>query len=211
MQLLLLSMGTGALQDFLARSVPEPPSGRLRLGYVTDATTPFAGLPFVEAERSQIEALGHEVEELHVAALSLEGIERALDRIDALYVAGGSTFALLAALRSTGADHAIADRVRRGLPYVGLSAGSIVVGPSIEPASLMDDPADAPELDDYTGLRLVDEAVIPHADGQLPPYSAELIERTVTTYGDSHRLVLLRDDQAILVDSHGPRIIDSAP
>ncbi len=134
----------------------------------------------------------------------------ALDEIDALYVASGSTFGLLDALRANNARQAIVDRVRAGLPYIGASAGSIVAGPSIEPASLMDDPADAPGLEDYEGLRLIPSVVIPHADGQLPPYPAELIQRTLEQFGADHELIPLRDDQALIVDAEGSRVIASA-
>lgn len=69
-------------------------------------------------------------------------------------------------------------------------------------------PADGPALTDHTGLALVDQTVVPHADGLLPPYPPELIQETLDTYRDSYALVPL-DDQALAVDGGRTRVIRS--
>lgn len=208
MRLLLLSLGVGAVPDFLSAHGPFR-AGNPRIGYVRDAARPYEGEPFVEQERERLAGLGYDLDDLTVGGLSLDRLEDALGGVDAVYVAGGSTFALLDALRTSCADRLLVEHVRAGLPYIGSSAGSIVTGPSIEPASLMDDPADAPGLTDYRGLGLLDTVVIPHADGLLPPYPPELIARTTERYGDAYPLTLVHDDQALLVDFSGARLIAS--
>lgn len=160
-------------------------------------------------ERAGIDALGYDVQELKAREMSRSDFDSALHGVDALYVAAGSTFALLDALRANGAREVIMDRVRDGMPYIGASAGSIVAGPTIEPLSLMDDPGDAPELSNYDGMKLLSSVVIPHADGLLPPYPKELIQRTLERYGADHDLIPLRDDETLLVDAGGPRVIAS--
>ena len=209
MRLLLLSLGIGSVPEFLAVVSPRS-AGPLRLAYVGDAARPFVEESFVQAEREQLSALGHDLIDTSLGDLSPAGVAAVLDTTDAVYVAGGSTFALLAAMRTSGADKVLVERVRAGLPYIGSSAGSVVAGPSIEPVSLMDDPADAPGLTDRTGLGLVDTVVIPHADGALPPYPPTLIAETVQRYQRSYPLTLLEDDQALLVDGAGSRVVPSA-
>lgn len=208
MRLLLLSWQSGALAPFLA-DASEAPDRRLTIGYVTDAQAGMAGAPFVAAERARVSALGHEVREIIARDVEPDQLDATLGGLDALYVAGGSTFALLEALKTTGNDAVIVDHVRAGLPYIGTSAGSIIAGPDIAPASLMDDPADGPLLRDTRGLALIDTTVVPHADGLLPPYPPELIDRILDTYGVDHRLQPLRDDQALLVDVRGARVVVS--
>ena len=46
-----------------------------------------------------------------------------LDGLDALYVCGGETFVLLDNLRRDGLADVLVEKVRAGLPYIGLSAG----------------------------------------------------------------------------------------
>ncbi|KAB1636161.1 Type 1 glutamine amidotransferase-like domain-containing protein [Pseudoclavibacter terrae] len=207
MKILLLSRCTGAVAPFLAESTGA--AAPLRLGYIDDAQAAFSEAPFVRAERDAVAKLGHEILGITVRNLDPAEFERVLEGLDAVYAASGSTFALLEALRVSGCDVPLVRFVRAGLPYVGSSAGSIIAGPDITPASLMDDPADAPTLTDLAGLGLVEQTVIPHADGHLPPYPPELIRRTVDTYGPDYPLVLLADDQALVATGTGARVIES--
>jgi dipeptidase E len=55
----------------------------------------------------------------------------ALNRIDAILIAGGNTYALLKRLSESGLLEVLRERIRDGLPYIGSSAGSNVVGPNI--------------------------------------------------------------------------------
>ncbi|MCG7288345.1 Type 1 glutamine amidotransferase-like domain-containing protein [Cellulomonas sp. ACRRI] len=206
--LLLLSLGHGAVPAFLADHAPA--DRPLTIGYVPDAARAAADAPWAVAERDRVTALGHAVVDVRLTGATAQQVADALDGVDALYVAGGNTFALLDALRSSGADAVVAERVRRGLPYIGSSAGSIVAGPSAEPASLMDDPAEAPGLTDRRGLGLTDAVVVPHADGKLPPYPLELIGRTLDRYGSDHELVPLCDDEALLITGPGWKVVASA-
>ncbi|WP_311258663.1 Type 1 glutamine amidotransferase-like domain-containing protein [Microbacterium sp. WCS2018Hpa-9] len=208
MKLLLLSLNPGAMRSFLD---PASSGAALRIAYVGDAQDAYADAPFVQAERRAIEVLGHELVDITVRHTTPSDFESTLDGVDAVYVAGGSTFALLESLRVTGSDEVLVRRVRDGLPYIGLSAGAIIVGPDITPASLMDDPHDGPALTDHRGLGLMGQTVIPHADGMLPHYPPALISETVATYGSTHRLLLLRDDQALLIEGDRETMVDSNP
>ena len=55
----------------------------------------------------------------------------ALAGVEAVFMGGGNTYALLMRLRRSGLLAAIRRRVRAGMPYVGASAGSNVAGPTI--------------------------------------------------------------------------------
>jgi dipeptidase E len=213
-KILLLSRNTGAILPFLTEpDGADPALDRFRIAYVDDAQQAFTGAPFVEAERAAIAALAGEVVPVTVRGTENHRFDQILAGVDAVYVASGSTFALLEALRVSGNDEVLVEHVRAGLPYIGASAGSIVAGPDVTPASLMDDPADGPALTDHTGLALVDQTVVPHADGLLPPYPPERIQETLDTYRDSYALVPLDDDQALAVDGGRTRVIrsDSIP
>ncbi|WP_129658439.1 Type 1 glutamine amidotransferase-like domain-containing protein [Rothia halotolerans] len=209
MNLLLLSLGIGAVPGFISSRLGRP-AGEVRIGYVDDAAAPHAGEWFVAAERERLAGLGYALEDITAGDYE-DAAEFAavLDGVDALYVAGGNTFALLAALRRRGCDAVVAERVRAGLPYIGSSAGSVITGLSVEPVSLMDDPDEAPDLADRTGLALVDAVLVPHADGALPPYPPELIARIAQTYGAAYPLTFLNDDQALLVEDGSSQVVIS--
>lgn len=209
MNLLLLSLGTGAVPGFIETRV-QCPAEQVRLGYLNDAAAPFLDEDFIGSERDRLAELGYLLTDITAAGYATAAeFGEAIEGLDAIYVCGGSTFALLGALRRTGAGRVLTGAVTAGLPYIGSSAGSVIAGPSIEPVSLMDDPADAPGLSDYTGLGFIDTVVIPHADGALPPYPPELIEQVRRTYAASYPLTFLSDDQALLVANSTRRIISS--
>lgn len=197
MRLLLTSFGHRMIPEFV----------RGRLAYVPDAARTLEREGFVRAERLMLEEDGVELVDLPLASTSPDRVDAVLASVDGVYVAGGETFDLLSVLRATGTDEVLARHVRAGLPYVGCSAGSIVAGPSIEPAALLDSPDIAPDLTDHRGLGLTGFTVIPHAAGNLPPYTIDVIAETVRVYGRRHRLVLLRDGEALLVDDSGTRIV----
>ncbi|NLG48351.1 Type 1 glutamine amidotransferase-like domain-containing protein [Gordonia sp. (in: high G+C Gram-positive bacteria)] len=202
--LILLSLGAGALTEHLP---PVQGERYIKIGYIDEGQRHLLDEPFTGPERERLVRFGY-----HVVNIDLRkgSVEDDLAAVDAVYLSGGDTFALMTGLRRSGADAMIAERVRAGMPYVGLSAGAVVAGPDIEPAALMDDPGMGLDLADFRGLGLTDTVVIPHADGQLPPYPSELIDRTLNEYGDRFTLLPLYDDQALIVDAAGSRVVDSA-
>jgi dipeptidase E len=54
-----------------------------------------------------------------------------LARVDAVFIGGGNTYALLRRLRQAALLEPLRERARAGLPYIGTSAGSNVAGPNI--------------------------------------------------------------------------------
>ncbi|MFT3899138.1 MAG: Type 1 glutamine amidotransferase-like domain-containing protein [Gordonia sp. (in: high G+C Gram-positive bacteria)] len=197
MRLLLTSFGHESIPDFVSGTI----------AYVPDAARRYGDAEFVQIERNELRGHGLELVDLPLASTPTAQVDEILAAVDGVYVAGGETFDLLHVLRSTGTDEILSRHVRAGLHYIGCSAGSIIAGPTIEPCSLLDDPAVAPDLVDYTGLGFTDVVVIPHAAGNLPPYPIDLYAETVRTYGGQHRLVLLRDGEALLVDDSDIRLV----
>ncbi|MFM8386376.1 MAG: dipeptidase PepE [Planctomycetia bacterium] len=107
-----------ALRDFLPASVQ-------RLCFV-----PFA-LAQHDAYVERIEQLdfagGRRLDGLHRAAEARAALEAA----QAVYVGGGNTFRLLDRLQRMGVLGLLRERVRAGMPYIGISAGTNVACPTI--------------------------------------------------------------------------------
>ena len=186
------------LASFLHPDIGDYISGRVL--YIDDAASEMRQAPFAQAE---LKAIGKAAETLVPLTLSQSkssDLQNEIASANCIYVASGEVFRLLNALRSTGADRLLTDAVNQGKLYAGSSAGAIIAGPSIEPASIMDDPKTAPQLTDYTGLNFTPHVIVPHAQGTTGPYSIEVISKTVETYGREWNLLLLRDGQALFME-----------
>lgn len=197
MELLLMSFLHSELERFTPR----------RIAYINDAARLHIGSPFTIAERNAVKDSCTEFTELSLSDTPREELVNVLSEVDGIYIASGSTFDLLHTLRATKSDQIIKDAVFNGVMYMGSSAGAIIAGPSIEPASVIDDPEEAPNLSDYQGLNLVPHVVIPHAQGTTGPYTIDIISATVQKYGTQWPLVLLRDGQALHVSDQKTEII----
>lgn len=209
MNLLLLSLGAGALPEFLAKNVGIP-AERMRLGYLNDAVLPFLDAEWAKWEDFRLTQLGYQPITITARDIgSADEFAAILDGLDAIYVAGGETFVLLDNLRRNGLAEVLIEKVRAGLPYIGLSAGAVIAGGSAEPVSTLDNPALAPDLADWSGLGLIAPSVLPHADGKVPVFGPELIAEVIATYGKTHDLLLLNDDQALLVHDDELTVVPS--
>lgn len=78
--------------------------------------------------------------------------------VEAVFMGGGNTYALLMRLRRSGLLAAIRRRVRAGMPYAGASAGANVAGPTI----LTTNDWNVVALSRFDALRLVGFNINPH-------------------------------------------------
>lgn len=130
--------------------------------------------------------------------LQSDGV-RGLDGCAAVLMSGGDPFALLAALRGSGADAWLRAAHRRGVPVAGQSAGAMVCGPSLAPARLTS-PFAAPAGLELRGLGLTDRLALPH-HGR--PGRAAAHRRAAAAYAATVPLTPLWDDEALLLDDDG--------
>ena len=70
-------------------------------------------------------------------------------------------------------DKQIKDAIEGDIPYIGSSAGSIVLGTTLKPAEVYGD-APTSEQQDFEGLGIVDGAIIPHLNKKSDAYNAWL-------------------------------------
>ena len=131
-----------------------------------------------------------------------EALAARLTGVDLVWATGGNSFLLRRAMRESGLDGILLRRLDEdSLVYGGYSAGACVAGPTLRGIELMDAPEavqPAYGLDpDWTGLGLVDMAIVPHFESDHP--EAELAAQTaahMAATGQAHRT--LRDGQVIL-------------
>jgi dipeptidase E len=119
-----------------------------------------------------------------------------LDDTDVIFISGGNTFFLLQEMRKSGFTELIPEYVKKGMTYVGSSAGSVVAGPDISLIKGLDDPKDAPELKDYAGLGLIDVLIFPHWGSAN--FQKRYMQSMNSVYGMGIKIILLTDDQYVV-------------
>ena len=164
--------------------------------FIPTASIPESYTGYVGLGREALEQLGLRVEPLDVAEASAEEIEASLSRGDLIYISGGNAFYLLQELKRKGADKLIQEEIEGGKPYIGESAGAMILAPSIEYVQLMDDTHVTSELASFAALGLISRYPLPHY--RSFPFE-EVGEKVLATYGDKLPLVPITNDQAIIV------------
>lgn len=140
-----------------------------------------------------------------LANKSSEETARMLADADIVYVCGGNSFYLLEQMNNVGFKGVLSDFLTRGGVYIGSSAGAVVACPDIGFIAPMDNPADAPTLTDYTGLRLIDCKLVPHAGHARHGAAAQAI---VSQYAqETPAIIGLNDNQALLVVGHNMTLL----
>jgi dipeptidase E len=129
-ELLLLSNSRAPGQAFLehaADAIRSVLGGRSRILFVPYASSDPAAYAGLMRKALSSLGIGVVVDSLHEA----NDPARAIRQAEAFFVGGGNSYRLLRALRLLDAGDSIRDAVRRGVPYLGASAGSNVACPSI--------------------------------------------------------------------------------
>lgn len=195
-----------ALTLELVKPLLPKPAEQLKAAFIPTAGDPYENKDFVYVERRALEKLGMEVTEIDLKATQREELAKVMQQMDVVLVAGGNTFYLLDWVRKSGFDVIVTKRISEGLVYIGSSAGSILCCPTIVGAKRFDTPEAAPELSDYTGLNLVNFAIIPHTHKEK--YKQRIEETTAELQENGLEVVYLTDDQAVVVDRDEWEVVD---
>ncbi|WP_455042739.1 Type 1 glutamine amidotransferase-like domain-containing protein [Leptotrichia buccalis] len=158
---------------------------------------------YMHLTQKAFEDFSYEVENFDVSVFSEEIAKEKLSEAKIVFISGGNTFYLLQELKRKNLITYLKERIENGLLYIGESAGSVIAAPDIEYASVIDDKTVATELDDYTGLNLVDFYIVPHFEEE--PF-VESSRNTVELYKDKLDLKLI-NKEAILVENNNFTII----
>ena len=178
MELLLLSNSTLPGEPFF--QWPKAYASNFLQGRQRVAFVPYA-VP-AEQQDAYADKVAGVMTELGVDLVSLHRETEpvaALEQVDAVAVGGGNSFLLLRTLYRTGLLKAIAGKVRKGLPYMGWSAGSNVACPTIMTTN------DMPivEPPSMRAMHLVPFQINPHfTEGTIPGHGGESREQRLAEF-----------------------------
>lgn len=125
--------------------------------------------------------------------------------LDYIYMAEGNTFQQLAFLKAEAWIPFITDAWRKGVNYIGVSAGAHIACKSIAAARDFDDAKMYP-LSDDSGLGFFDGVIIPHFREDVP-LRIGAKDKAIRLVGESNVLTL-RNTQMAVVNASGIHIID---
>ena len=172
--------------------------------FIPTATNVDEYKKYIYLTQKAFEDFGYEVENFDVSIFSENTAKEKLSEAKIVFISGGNTFYLLQELKRKNLTSYLKERIENGLLYIGESAGSVIAAPDIEYASIVDDKTLATELEDYTGLNLVDFYIVPHFEEE--PF-VESSRNTVELYKDKLDLKLINNKEAILVENNNFTII----
>jgi dipeptidase E len=194
-RLFLTSIFANVIEKFI-EILPSPPD-QLTAAFIPTAADPYEDKWFIDKDRNKLKERGFHLKDVDIKGKSKGELIAELEGMDIVFVAGGNTFYLLEKAKESGLYEIVKESVEKGVIYVGSSAGTILAGPTIEPAKDLDDPSQAPGLKSFKGLDIVDFVVLPHFDkdkngdryrGIMKEYASE-----------DYRFIALTDFEAIAV------------
>lgn len=142
---------------------------------------------------------------IDVIDISADGVDwkSRLEIVDVIFVCGGNTFYLLDQVRKSG----FGEWLKRNLDkkvYVGVSAGSIIMGPKIDVAAIDDGDKNIPEIKDLSGLKIVDFELSPHTPEDVSIETnkeyAKTTDNKVYAYNDNSAVKVVDGSVEIIAD-----------
>jgi len=191
--------------DKIEPLLPDNPQN-LTVAFIPTASDPYLDKEFVTVDRNKLVELGFKVLDIDIKDKSEQELEVLLKDVDLIAVTGGNAYYLLYHAQKSGFLTVAKNLIDKGVIYIGSSAGSILVCPTIDTARLFDSASVVPDLQDYQGMNLVDFLIIPHFD--KPRYLGRL-QKTIEQWSKKkYNLFPLSDEQAIIIQGDEYTLIE---
>ncbi len=172
--------------------------GGKRVAFIPTASDPYKDKSYVIKDRRSLVKLGCDVFDVDLKNKKEEALMLALESADTIFVAGGNVLYLADQMHKSGFTKMIRSLLIQRT-YIGSSAGSILLGPSVRPF-FEEDRGDLPKdfvLSDDRGLMLVDYVVLPHTNNQT---YLEVDQKILKGFADKFHFVKLKDDEFLVED-----------
>ncbi len=201
--LLLTSSGIEAPIKPAFVSLLTKPANEVKVCFITTAAYGESKNPtWMEKDRGLLQECGiKHIEDLDIKDKTQSELEKIIADKDIIYVNGGNTFYLLYWVRKSGFDSVVSKYVKRGGLYVGVSAGSYVVCPTIEAATWKHSDRNKVGLEDLTALSLVPFLITAHFEEKY----RKIVEAEAKKI--KYPIVALADGQAVLVEGKEVKLI----
>lgn len=202
MKLLLTSLASETL-SLVIPLLPNHPRN-LKAVFIATAADPYQGteMPWLIADRDKLTSFGFSVTDYDLKNKHEDDLRRDLSGYDLIFVSGGNTYYLLNEVKKTGFNLVVRELLRKGVIYVGSSAGSVIMGPDLNHLVTVDHPEVVKELKSYESLNLIKLRLLPHygRDKYLARHA-----KILKHWGSN--VLPLRDNQALIVNGDTINIV----
>lgn len=133
----------------------------LNVAIITTASPLKEKNQFAQKARNDFKEMGFR--NINFIDVEFESPEILLNK-DVIYINGGNPFHLLFHMKKSGADRMMQKMSAKDVVIVGVSAGSVILGPHIKVVQFFTPQMNVHDMQDLTALRLTDKLVFPHYD-----------------------------------------------
>lgn len=203
MKLLLTSAGL-RVKDEILKILPKPPR-QIKLAYILDATKPIRNTSFADHDKTKLQELGFQVEDIYLSGKTKEELRRQLLDKDVIFVQGGQPFYLLKQAKNSGFIDIVKELLQKGVIYIGASAGTYLTCPTIETAFWKRKKRAVFGLNDFSAMNLVPFIIFVH-------YKPEHKRMIKASYKSSkYPVKILTDEQALLITDNKVELVGKGP
>lgn len=178
----------------------DKPVSEIKVLFIPTASQTTEEIIYVEESRRELIDLGILRENVFDFNLDRKLSEKELNNFNAVYVCGGNTFYLMSEMKKSGFDEVLKSLIKKGVVYVGVSAGSIIVGPDIKLAVPFDE--NIVGLKDLSGLDLIQIVPSPHYVKDEDQILKDIQQKV------GYKILPLTDNQALLIVGDKEEIIE---
>ncbi len=166
----------------------------INIGYVTTASNVTRTKSFFVDVKNKIKENGYKFEEIDITGKTQDEMLNFFTDKNVIHVEGGNAFHLLKIIREVGFDDVLKKLLNDGKVYIGTSAGSYIMCPTIEVANWNEDGRDRCGITDFTALNYVPFILKAHYTDEQ---ENKVREKSLTS---KYPLRILRDGQGIIVE-----------
>jgi len=198
--MLLTSAGMNIKEEIF--KILLKPMNQIKIAHIITASKPEKDISYLDRDKKAMIDVGFLVEDIDIEGKNKEELRKILKDKDIIYVQGGNTFYLLKQIKESGFDKVIKELIEKGVIYIGVSAGSIIAGPTIETAKWGGADTNDVGLVDLDGLNLVPFLIIVHYNSK----NQSIIQKQIKN--SKYPVRALTDDQAILIKDGEVKLVE---
>jgi len=172
------------------------PKSEIKIGYVTTASKGSRDKTFIEKIKNAMQENHILFEEIDIEGKSKDEILSFFKNKNVIHIEGGNTFYLLKAIRENGFAEILKELLDEGKIYIGTSAGSYIMCPTIEVANWNETGRDRFGLTDFSALNYVPFVLKVHYTDE----QEQKVKANLSTL--QYPIRILRDGQGILFENN---------